>query len=152
SVAWCHEPTRALQQNFLMGLQRSLFRMNRIDRHRLLRGAHNSWQSDREGRSATRRALDRDVTAHHLTEAAANGEAKPRATVFARRSRGSLGKLLKQLAHLLGRHPDASIGNGKRDPVAAVLLSFVSGDGDGTFLGKLVGVTRQVEQRLPEAG
>ena len=32
------------------------------------------------------------------------------------------------------------------------LLSFVSGDGEGTFLGELVGITRQVEQRLPEAG
>ena len=43
----------------------------------------------------TRLALDPDIAADHLTEAAADSEAKARATVFARRSRGSLGELLE---------------------------------------------------------
>jgi hypothetical protein len=54
-----------------------------------------------------------------------------RATVLARRGRGRLGKLLEQLAHLLRRHADAGVGDRKRDPFAAVLLSLASGDGDG---------------------
>ena len=61
-----------------------------------------------------------------------------------------LGKLLEQLAHLLGRHADAGVGDRERDPVAAVLLSLVSGDGDGALFGELVGVAHEVEQRLPQ--
>jgi len=64
--------------------------------------------------------------------------------------RRSLGKLLEQLAHLLGRHADAGVGNRERDPAAAVLLSLVSGDGDSAFLGELVGVARKVEQGLSQ--
>jgi hypothetical protein len=99
---------------------------------------HNSRKPDREGRSATRLALDRDVPAHHLTEAPADGEAKARAPVFARRGRGSLGKFLEQLAHLLRRHADAGVGDRHDDPIAAILLSLVSRDGDSAILGELV--------------
>jgi hypothetical protein len=42
--------------------------ISRIGSHHFLRSIHNSWQPDREGQSATRLALDRDVAAHHLTE------------------------------------------------------------------------------------
>jgi hypothetical protein len=62
-----------------------------------------------------------------------------------------LGKLLEQLAHLLRRHTDAGIGYCHRDPVTAVLLSLMSGDGDSAFLGELVGVAQQVQKRLPQA-
>src|SRR5262249_1266027 len=58
--------------------------------------------------------------------------------ICSRLRRGSLGKLLKQLAHLLGRHADAR----DRNPFAAVLRSLVSGDGNGALLGKLVRVAR----------
>jgi hypothetical protein len=68
----------------------------------------------------------RDVPAHHLAEPPADGEAKPCAAVFARRGRGRLGKLLEQLAHLIGRHADAGVGHRQRDPVAAVLLALAS--------------------------
>ena len=34
----------------------------------------------------------------------------------------------------------------------AILVSLLSGDSDNAFFGELVGVTRQVQQRLPEAG
>jgi hypothetical protein len=43
--------------------------MSRIGRHRFLRRVHNSRQPDREDRSATGLARDRDVASHHLTEA-----------------------------------------------------------------------------------
>jgi hypothetical protein len=92
------------------------------------RSVHNSGQPDREGRAATGLTLDRDVAAHHLTEAFADRQTKARASVFARRGGGSLGKLLEQLAHLLRRHSDAGVGNRDRDPVAVVLLPLVSSD------------------------
>jgi hypothetical protein len=46
---------------------------------------HNSWQPDREGRSATNLALDGDIAPHHLTEASAYNEAKAGPSVFASR-------------------------------------------------------------------
>src|SRR5207344_3070249 len=58
-----------------------------------------------------------------------NSEAKARAAVLARRSGGSLGKLLEQLAHLLRGHADAGVGHCDRDPAEAILLPLVSGDG-----------------------
>jgi hypothetical protein len=62
-----------------------------------LGGFHNSRQPDCEGRATARLALDRDVAAHHLTKAAADGEAKTSAAILARGGGGSLGKLLEQL-------------------------------------------------------
>ena len=49
-----------------------------------MRTFHNPRQPDREGRPAAGLALDRDVAAHHLTEAFADREAKAGAAVFAR--------------------------------------------------------------------
>ena len=49
----------------------SLMRLSSISRigsHHFPRSVHKSSQPDREGQSATRLALDRDVAAHHLTE------------------------------------------------------------------------------------
>ena len=56
----------------------------------------------------------------------ADGKAKAGAAVLARRLRGRLRELLEQLVHLFGRHANAGVGDGERDPVAAVLLSLVS--------------------------
>src|SRR6202048_3219055 len=134
-----------------MMLQRRLSCVGRMANHRFLRSVHNPRQPDREGRAAAGLALDRDVPAHHLTEAPTDGEPKTRATVSARCGRGSLGKLLEQLAHLLWRHADSGIGHGERDPIAVVLLSLVSGDSDSALLGEFISVARQVEQRLTEA-
>jgi hypothetical protein len=105
---------------------------------------HNSRQPNGEGRATAGLALDGNVTAHHLTEAPADREAKARAAIFACRGGGSLGKLLEQLAHLLRRHADAGVGYRECDPVAAVLLCLVSGDGDRSLLRELIGVTCQV--------
>jgi hypothetical protein len=60
--------------------------------HRFLGSCHNSRHPDREDRAAVGLAPDRDVTAHHLTEPAADREAKARAAVFARRCGRNLGK------------------------------------------------------------
>jgi hypothetical protein len=112
-----------------------------------LLGFHNPWQSDREGRPAAWLALDRDVAAHHLAEAFTDRESKARATVFARRGGGSLGKLLEQLAHLLRRHADAGVGHRDRDPVAAVLLSEKGTITIAAHQGPESGKIRLVESR-----
>ena len=69
----------------LMMFQRRLSCVGRIGCHRFLHSVHNSRQLDREGRSATGLAFDRDVPAHHLAEPPADDEPKTSATVFARR-------------------------------------------------------------------
>ena len=120
-----------------------------LSKHDFLGTFDNPRQPDCEGRPAAGLACHGDVAAHHLTEAPADGEAKASTAVFARRGGGSLGKLLEQLANLLWCHADAGVGHRDRDPVTAVLLSLVSGDGDSAFLGELIGVARQVEQGPP---
>jgi hypothetical protein len=117
--------------------------------HRFLQSVHNLWQSDREGRSASRLALDGNVAAHHLAEPPTNGEAKPCAAVFAGRSRGGLGKFLEQLTHLLRRYADAGIRYRERNSIATVLLSMMGIDRNGATLGKFVGVAHEIKQRLP---
>jgi hypothetical protein len=42
-------------------------------------------------------------------------------------------------------------GRGDRDLVAVVLLLLPRVDGDGAVVGELVGVARQIQQRLPQA-
>src|SRR3984893_3562602 len=91
----CNKPTYAVQQKPLMMFQCHLCGMGWIGRHRFLGNFHNSWQPDREGGPAARFAVNRDVAAHHLAEAPAEGAAEARAAVFARRIGGSLGNLLE---------------------------------------------------------
>jgi hypothetical protein len=78
-------------------------------------------QPDRERRSATGLTLNRDIAAHHLTEAPADGEAKARAAIFARGRCIGLGEFLEELTHLCGSHADGSVSHRERDPVAVVL-------------------------------
>ena len=96
--------------------------------------------------------LHGDVSTHHLAEPPAYDEAKAGAAVFACRGGGRLREFLEQLVHLLRCHPDAGVAYSERDPVAAILPFLLSGDGDTALLGELVGVARQIEQGLPEAG
>jgi hypothetical protein len=60
-----------------------------------LGGFDNSRETDGEGGAAAGGAFDRNIATHHLTEALADGEAKPRATVSARRGGRSLRELLE---------------------------------------------------------
>jgi DNA-binding transcriptional LysR family regulator len=124
--------------------------MGGLGTHQLLWSFYNPRQPDREGRATAGLALDRNVAAHHLTEAPTDGEAKASAAVFARGGRGRLRKLLEQLTHLLHRHSDAGIGNRENDPVAAVLLLLVSGNREGALFGELVAVAHEVQQRLAQ--
>ena len=110
----------------------------------------NPRHSDSKCGATARLAFDRDVAAHHLAEAFTDREAQAGATVFARRGGRSLGKLLEKLAHLLRRHADAGVGDRKRDPVTAVLLSLMRIDADGAAFGELVGVAHEVQQRLAQ--
>jgi hypothetical protein len=125
--------------------------MGRIGSHRFLGNFHNSGQPDREGRAAARFALDRDVAPHHLAEAFADREAKPGAAVFAGCGCIGLGEFLEQLAHLLGRHADTGVGHSNHDPIATIAPLRLRGNGDCAVFCELVGIARQVEQRLPEA-
>ena len=66
------------------------------------------------------------------------------------RGRGiGLGELLEQLRLLLRRHADASIGNGKLDPVASIghpaRLQL-----DLALFGELARIAQQIEQNLPQ--
>jgi hypothetical protein len=58
------------------------------------------------------------------------------------------GKL--ELAHLLRRHANASIGDGDGDTITTVFLSMARIDGNRSALRKLVGIAHEIEQRLPE--
>src|SRR5262245_44000387 len=109
-------------------------------------------QADGEGRALPRLAFDRDVAAHHAAEMPADGQPEAGAAVFAG-SRGiRLRKFLEQPAHLLFGHADSRIRDGDRDHVRTIEPLWLRGDRHGAVLGELVGVTRQVEQRLPEPG
>src|SRR5262245_43243253 len=112
----------------------------------------NPWQADGEGRALPRLAFDRDVAAHHAAEMPADGEAEARAAVFAGGRGISLRKFLEQPTHLLFGHADSSIRDGDDDQVAGIELFRLRGDRHVAVLSELVGIARQVEQRLPEPG
>jgi hypothetical protein len=112
---------------------------------------HNPRQPDREGRAAAGLALDRDVAAHPLSEASADGEPKPRAAVFASRGCIGLGEFVEQPAYLLRRHADTSVADRDGHPVAGTFLPLSCVDGDGAVVGELVGVAHEVQQRLPQS-
>ena len=109
---------------------------------------HDPRQPHGEGRALSRLTFHGDVATHHAAKMSTDGETKPCTTVFARGRGRGLRKLLKQLAHLLFGHANPGVGNCDRDPVTAGL----GGDGDGTFLGELVGIARQIKQRLAKPG
>src|SRR5215831_1395546 len=61
----------------------------------------------------------------------------------------SLGELLEQLRLLLGCHPDAGIGHGDLDPVAAIDHLFDAQLNLALF-GELTGIAQQIEQDLSQ--
>src|SRR5262245_2735249 len=83
---------------------------------------HNPRHSDCKGRTTTGLALDRDVAAHHLTEAPADHETKASTTVFSSGRRIGLGKFLEQLARLLCGHADAGISHSDGNRLAAIFV------------------------------
>jgi hypothetical protein len=93
-----------------------------------------------------------DIAPHHAAKMPADGEAKARAAVLAGCRGVCLGKFLEQPSHLLLRHADPGVGYAYGDPVAALEPLRLRRHGDGPLFRELVGVAREVEQRLPKAG
>src|SRR3954447_4114525 len=112
----------------------------------------NSGDEDGEGRAAAVVALDGDIAAHHAAEAPADGEAEPGAAELAGGGGVGLGEGLEELAHLLGGHADAGVGDADAEPVAAVLRFAADGEAHLTAAGELAGVAEEVEQALAELG
>ena len=83
-------------------------------------GLRAARQAHCKDRAFARLARHCHVAAHHAGELAGDGEAKAGAAETLRGRGIGLGELLKQLCLLLRRHADASIGNGKLDPVASI--------------------------------
>ena len=116
-----------------------------------LRGLDPRGQADGEGRALAELALDGDIAAHHLAETAADRESEPRAAVLARGGRIGLHEFLEQPADLLGRHPDAGVGDRHRDLCASPVRDACHFDRDVATLRELVGVAHEIEQRLADA-
>ena len=62
-----------------------------------------------------------------------------------------LGEFLEQPVYLLFGHTNAGVGDGNREPIAAIEPLRLRGNGDVAVFGKLVGIARQVQHRLPES-
>ena len=58
---------------------------------------------------------------------------------------------MEQPAYLLIGHTDAGVGHGNHDPIAAIGPLRLRGNGDGAVFRELIGITRQVQQRLSES-
>jgi hypothetical protein len=97
-------------------------------------------------------ALNRDVAPHHLAEAFADREAKAGTAVFAGRRGIGLGKFLEQLADQLSRHADAGVAHGNRDSIAVIEPLRLRSNADGPVFRELVGIAREIEQRLAKPG
>jgi hypothetical protein len=75
-------------------------------------------QAHSKHRALARLARHRHIATHHARELAREGKAEPRPAVAARDQGIGLGEFLEQFRLLFGGQPDASIGDGKLDPVA----------------------------------
>src|SRR5262245_53570087 len=111
---------------------------------------HDPGQADGEGRALARLAFHRDVAAHQAAEMPADRKPEAGAAVFAAGRGIRLRKFLEQPPHLLFGHADPAVGDGNGDPLATLELLRPRSDGDGTVFRELVGIARQVEQRLTE--
>src|SRR5437773_5035499 len=91
-------------------------------------------EPDGKDGSHPQRARNRNLTPHHLTEALANRQPEPRATVFACHRDVGLDERLEQLLYLLGGHANAGVGHPERDPCSPI--DHLTGDlqGDGPLL------------------
>src|SRR5260221_2344390 len=116
----------------------------------LLGACDDTRQADREGRPTARRAFDANVSTHHPTKAAADGEPQPGAAVLAGRRCVSLNKVLEQPRYLLRCHADSSIGYTKHGPVSAVFRRATAGDPDRAVVSELGGIAGEIDERLTQ--
>ena len=105
-----------------------------------------------EGRALPHLAGYAHAAPHEFGQALADGQAQPRATVFAGGGGIGLLKALEQLRHLCGRQADAGIAHLKaQHHLRCVLFLHPHGDADLATLGELDGVVGIVDQNLPQA-
>src|SRR5260370_11699524 len=121
-----------------------------MDSHALLWVCEDIRQADREGRPAARRAFDRNVSAHHPTEAAADSEPEAGAAVLARRRCICLNKVLEQPGYLLRSHADSSVGHADHGPVSTVFECAAASDRDRAVVGELRSIAGEVEESLTQ--
>ena len=72
------------------------------------------------------------------------------AAVFARGGGIGLRKFLEQLPDLLGRHADAGVRHGDRDPRATFLSLLSTHHRNRTALGEFVGIAGKIQQGLAQ--
>ena len=85
-----------------------------------LRFADDGGQLDGENAAFAGHAVHGHVAAHHLAEAAREGQPQTGAAELARGRGIGLGEVLKELDDLLGTHADAGVRHAKHDPLAAI--------------------------------
>src|SRR5262249_58658314 len=88
-----------------------------------------AWQAHGEYRPLAQLTGHGHVAAHHARELAREGKAEPASTVPPRGQGIGLGELLEEFRLLFGGQADASIRDGKLDPVVSVRhLAHPQGD------------------------
>src|SRR5262245_55660868 len=105
-------------------------------------------QARGEHRALARLARHGHVAPHHARELAGDGKAQPR-SAEALSGRGiGLAELLEQLCLLLRGHPNAGVGDGELDDVAAI-AHFACRKLDLARFGELTRIAQQVQEYLP---
>src|SRR5262249_39657565 len=106
-------------------------------------------QAEGEDRTLARLAFHCHIAAHHPRELTRDSEPEPRSPE-ALRGRGiGLAELLEQLCLLLRGHPDAGVGGGELDDVAAI-AHFACRKLDLARFGELTRIAQQVQEYLPQ--
>src|SRR5215471_12736874 len=105
-------------------------------------------QAEGEDRTLAQLACHCHIAAHHPRELTRDSEPEPRSPE-ALSGRGiGLAELLEQLCLLLRGHPDAGVGDGELDDVAAI-AHFACRKLDLARFGELTRIAQQVQEYLP---
>ena len=123
-----------------------------VDQRRIGRRRHQV-ERDGEGRAGAGRALDRDVPAHELRQAADDRQAEASAAVASRGRAVGLGERLEEPRLLRLAHADAGVADRQDDTGAAFAQRLGAGaDHGAAALGELQRIAQQVEQDLAHPG
>src|SRR5262249_18806614 len=106
-------------------------------------------QAEGEDRTLARLACYCHIAAHHPRELARDSEPEPRSPEALSGGGIGLAELLEQLCLLLRGHPDAGVGDGELDEVAALAL-FACRKLDLARFGELTRIAQQVQKYLPQ--
>src|SRR5262249_53004189 len=105
-------------------------------------------QAHRKHRALARLARHCHIAAHPPRELARDSEPEPRSPEALSGGGIGLAELLEQLCLLLRGHPDAGVGDGELDDVAAI-AHFACRKLDLARFGELAGIAEEIEQDLP---